>query len=201
MIIFSENITNNKGPNGRVNLLEKIDEKLNLQDKIPVVDNSTDFREALNGGWETSLLSKVFFCKENIQIIQNGIRSSVNECTGKIIDQQPIDIIKIIMRSVYLQNAKNLASDIRNQVKELNRQVIKDCAQKIVVELDSYLKYKRDISNLAVPINRPKSTYKNQVIEFKGYFEKEPDVIIEKQNISKFFENNVEIQKNFKPII
>ena len=66
---------------------------------------------------------------------------------------------------------------------------------------NSYLKYKRDISNLAVPINRPKSTYKNQSLEFKGYFEKEPDVIIEKQNISKFFENNVEIQKNFKPLI
>ena len=90
MIILSEKIKNYKGPNGRVNLLDKVDEKLNLQDKIPLVDNSTDYREALNGGWETSLLSKVFFCKQNIAIIQNGIRKNVSDCTGKIIDHQPM---------------------------------------------------------------------------------------------------------------
>jgi len=190
----------NKKNNGLVDLLDKVDEKLNLQDKIYVDNNNSDYREALNGGWETSLLSRVFFCKENIEIIQNGIRSETYNCTKKLIDNQPIDAIKIIMRSIYLQNAKNINDNVTHQVSELNIKVIKECVKKIVVELDGYIKYKRDISTLAVPLNLPKSTYKNQVLEFKGFFEREPDVIIEKNRISKFFENNVEIAKNFKRI-
>ncbi len=195
MIYFLEKLKREKY-NGRVNLMDKVDDKLNLQDKIPVTDKTTDYREAMNGGWESNMLSDVFFCKENISIIQNGIRSKVHEATQKIIDLQPVQKIKIIMRSVYLQNAKNISSDITHQVECLNALVIQDCVHKIVSELDSYIKYRRDISNLATPIDRPVSTYKNQSIEFKGHFVKQPAVTIEKNNISKFFQNNVEIYNN-----
>ena len=63
--------------NGRINLLDNVNIKFSMQDKIQVTDNSTDYREALNGGWEQNLLSDVFFCKENINIIQNGIRKYI----------------------------------------------------------------------------------------------------------------------------
>ena len=205
MLIFSEELKNKSGlnynnHNGRVNLLDKINIKFSLQDKIQVTDNSTDYREALNGGWEKNLLSDVFFCKENISIIQNGIRKNIYDNTEKIIDLQPIDQIKIIMRSVYLQNAKNIADDISYQVGELNKQVIRECSCKIMTELNSYLKFKRDVSNLAVPIDRPKSTYVNQSLEWKGHFKKQPNFVYEKNNISKFLESNVEIRKKFKPL-
>jgi hypothetical protein len=206
MLIFSEELKKKSGlnynkHNGRINLLDKINIKFGLQDKIQVTDNSTDYREALNGGWEKNLLSDVFFCKENINIIQNGIRGSIYENTEKIIDLQPIDQIKIIMRSIYLQNAKNIADDISYQVAELNKQVIRECSCKIITELNSYLKFKRDVSNLAIPIDRPKSTYINQSLEWKGHFKKQPNVVYEKNNISKFLESNVEIRKNFKPLV
>ena len=206
MLIFSEELKKKSGlnynnHNGRINLLDKINIKFGLQDKIQVTDNSTDYREALNGGWEKNLLSDVFFCKENINIIQNGIRGSIYENTEKIIDLQPIDQIKIIMRSIYLQNAKNIADDISYQVAELNKQVIRECSCKIITELNSYLKFKRDVSNLAIPIDRPKSTYINQSLEWKGHFKKQPNVVYEKNNISKFLESNVEIRKKFKPLV
>ena len=206
MLIFSEELKKKSGlnynkHNGRINLLDKINIKFGLQDKIQVTDNSTDYREALNGGWEKNLLSDVFFCKENINIIQNGIRGSIYENTEKIIDLQPIDQIKIIMRSIYLQNAKNIADDISYQVAELNKQVIRECSCKIITELNSYLKFKRDVSNLAIPIDRPTSTYINQSLEWKGHFKKQPNVVYEKNNISKFLESNVEIRKNFKPLV
>ena len=206
MLIFSEKLKKKSGlnynnHNGRINLLDKINIKFGLQDKIQVTDNSTDYREALNGGWEKNLLSDVFFCKENINIIQNGIRGSIYENTEKIIDLQPIDQIKIIMRSIYLQNAKNIADDISYQVAELNKQVIRECSCKIITELNSYLKFKRDVSNLAIPIDRPKSTYINQSLEWKGHFKKQPNVVYEKNNISKFLESNVEIRKKFKPLV
>ena len=187
----------NNGYNGRVNLMDKFEEKLNLQDRIPIDVKPTSYREALNGGWECNMLSKVFFSKENITIIQNSIRKSVHHCTKKIIDLQPVDKIKTIMRSIYLQNAKNLNTNITEQVKTLNKMVIDDCSSKIVIELNSYFKYRRDISNLAIPIDRPTSTYRNQVLEFRGHFQKDPKVIVERQNISKFFNNNVEIQNSF----
>lgn len=206
MLILSEELNNKSklnysNHNGRVNLLDKMNVKFSLQDKIQVTDNSCDYREALNGVWEKNLLSDVFFCKENINIIQNGIRGSIYKNTEKVIGLQSIDQIKIIMRSIYLQNAKNIADDISYQVGELNKQVIRECVCKIITELNSYLKYKRDISNLAVPIDRPKSTYINQSLEWKGHFKKQADVIYEKNNISKFFESNVEIRKKFPAIV
>ena len=105
------------------------------------------------------------------------------------------------MRSIYLQNAKNIADDISYQVAELNKQVIRECSCKIITELNSYLKFKRDVSNLAIPIDRPKSTYINQSLEWKGHFKKQPNVVYEKNNISKFLESNVEIRKKFKPLV
>tara|TARA_Y100001970_G_C14253363_1_gene873397 strand:- start:5251 stop:5871 length:621 start_codon:yes stop_codon:yes gene_type:complete len=205
MLILSENINNTSKldytqHNGRVNLFDKVKDKFNLQDKIPVIDNSTDYREALNGGWEKNLLSDVFFCKENITIIQNGIRKSIYNHTEKIIDTQPEEQIKIIMRSIYLQNAKNIADDISHQVEQLNIQVIRECVCKIITELNSYLKYKHDISNMAIPIDRPKSTYVNQELEWKGHFNKNDIGKNDSNNISKFLESNVEIRKQFKPI-
>tara|TARA_B100000674_G_scaffold394557_1_gene338905 strand:- start:63 stop:680 length:618 start_codon:yes stop_codon:yes gene_type:complete len=205
MLIFSDEIQNKKidynVPNGRINLLDKVNIKFGMQDKIQIVDKSTDYREALNGGWENNLLSDVFFCKENIDIIQNGIRKYVYENTEKIIDLQPIDQIKIIMRSIYLQTAKNIADDISYQVSELNKKVINECVCKIVTELNSYLKFKRDVSNLSIPIDRPKSTYVDQSLEWKGHFKKSDVNNDDKNNISKFLESNVEIRKNFKPLV
>jgi hypothetical protein len=169
-----KNLDYNTEYNGIVNIMDEMDllnKKIAIQDKIPIEKESSDFREALNGTLENNLLSQVYFCKENIQIVQNGIRSSVFKCSKKIIDQQPIDTIKIIMRSIFLQNAKHFPTKITEQVEILNNLVINECSKKINTELDSYLKYKRDISTLAKPIDRPTSTYKNQVLEFKGYFE------------------------------
>lgn len=162
--------------NGLVNVMtdemDLLSERFSMQDKIPV-EESSDFREALNGTMENSMLSKVFFCKENIQIIQNGIRSNIYKCTNKkhIIDNQPNDIIKIIMRSMFFQNAKHLTTNITKQVEDLNKMVIKECTRRVKNHLDSYLKYKKDISTLATPIDRPQSTYTNQVLEFRGHFE------------------------------
>ena len=187
--------------NGLVNVMtdemDLLSEKFSMQDKIPV-EESSDFREALNGTMENSILSKVFFCKENIQIIQNGIRSNIYNCTNKkhIIDQQPNDIIKIIMRSIFFQNAKHLSNDITKQVADLNNMVISECSRKVKNQLDSYLKYKDDISTLATPIDRPQSTYTNQVLEFRGHFNQQArtnDVEVKPRIFS-----DVEIKKNIQ---
>ena len=106
--------------------------------------------------------------------------------TDKIIDLQPEDQIKIIMRSIYLQNAKNIADDISYQVSELNKQVIRECSCKIMTELNSYLKFKRDVSNMAIPMDRPKSTYMNQSLEWKGHFNNNLNLCMRKTTLVNF---------------
>ena len=65
--------------NGRVNVLEPemdTDALFKMYDKMPVNVPAT-FRDATKGVWCENNLSKAFFSKENMQIIQNGIKAGV----------------------------------------------------------------------------------------------------------------------------
>jgi hypothetical protein len=188
-------------PNGRINLLKQTDIKFMMQDKIPVHTTAGNYNEALAGIYQCSELSNYFFSEQNIKSVQELLKRRVFECTKKQIDHQNVDIIKNHMRNIYLHFSKNLPTNIPGQVNELNALVVKSCLPNVLSGLDSYLKYQRDVSNLAVPLELPKSTYRNQTIEFKSYFDKSEPKSLENNNISKFFDNNVEIAKNFKPLI
>ena len=64
----------------------------------------------LTGNLEDNMLSKVFFSKGNIDYFTKKILQGVyNNSNGRFqIGYQDEDTLKIIMRSVYLQNAANL---------------------------------------------------------------------------------------------
>ena len=158
--------------NGRVNILNQPTSSVfNLYDKVPV-KQMTSYREALTGNFENNLLSRGFFCSENITRLQyliiDGVAKSSN---GRFkIGFQDEDTLKIIMRSIYLQHASNLPNNIKEQISELNELVSKYCIPQICGEVDGYIKYKRDVSTLAVPLTRPVSTYDNNVNELKNFF-------------------------------
>ena len=160
-------------PNGRVNILNNTPNSVfNLYDKIPVEQNITSYRNALTGNLEDNMLSKVFFSKGNIIILQRKIMQGVySNSKGRFeIGYQDEDTLKIIMRSVYLQNAANNPTNITEQVEALNQIVADYCIPQICSEAQAYINYKNDVSNLAVPIQRPVSTYNNNVLEFKKFF-------------------------------
>ena len=160
-------------PNGRVNILDNAPSSVfNLYDKIPVEQNITSYRNALTGNLEDNMLSKVFFSKGNIIILQRKIINEVfNSSNGRFqIGYQDEDTLKIIMRSTYLQNAANNPNNITEQVEALNQIVADYCVPQICSEAQAYINYKNDVSNLAVPIQRPVSTYNNNVLEFKKFF-------------------------------
>lgn len=160
-------------PNGRVNILNNTPNSVfNLYDKIPVEQNITSYRNALTGNLEDNMLSKVFFSKGNIIILQNKIIQGVfNSSKGRFkIGYQDEDTLKIIMRSTYLQNAANNPQNITEQVEALNQIVTDYCVPQICSEAQAYINYKNDVSNLAVPIQRPVSTYNNNSLELKKFF-------------------------------
>ena len=103
-----------------------------------------------------------------MDIIQNGIRAGVyNLSKGSyIISPQSEDNLKIIMRSIYLDNCANLSNNITKQIEELNHIVLDYCIPKVYGEAQGYLTYLHDVSNLAVPMQRPtSSTYKTNTLE------------------------------------
>lgn len=161
--------------NGRVNIKSPNTCKLfNMYDKIPS-HQCTTFRNPTGGVWDTTLLSSVYFSKENIEILQNGIRAGVYKKSNNqyIIGQQDEDTLKIIMRSIYLQYSVNINNNITKQIEELNNMVLNYCIQQIYGEAQGYKHYINDVSTLRVPISRPvmdNETNRNTPIIMKNWF-------------------------------
>jgi len=146
-----------KSSNGRVDLnAPKSCNIFSLYDKIPVNQCST-FRNPTEGQWDKTELSDAFFSQQNIRIIQNGIRAGVFERSkGQYtIGPQDCDELKIIMRSVFLQNAINQPNNIQEQINALNQIVLHYCVYQVYGEAQSYLKYIYDVTTLAQPIAHP----------------------------------------------
>jgi hypothetical protein len=115
----------------------------------------------------------VFFSKENIQILQNGIRAGVYNKSNKkfVISPQNVDTIKIIMQSIYMQNAKHYESDITKQVEELNRLFLEYAIPDTYNATMAYMKYCEDQSTLVVPIRMPVANDRQyKQLELKPWF-------------------------------
>lgn len=170
---FKPDMFVNKQNNGRINNLDynSINNKFALMDKIPVINKS--FNNSLNGIFEKSTLSNAYFSNENIKIIQDNIRKGVYEKSNNqlVIDNQNEDIIVQIMRSYYLEYSLNLEKNITKQIETLNNMVIKHCVENAYNEAISYIKYKRDISNMHNPIAHPiYSSKRDKTLELKNFF-------------------------------
>jgi hypothetical protein len=147
----------NKTTNGRVDIkTPNTSDLFKMYDKIPA-NQCVTFRNPTEGLWDDTYLSQAFFSKENIQILQNGIRAGVyKKSNGQYtIGPQDCDSLKIIMRSVYLQYAANQVNNIPEQINELNKIVLNYCIQQVYSEAQGYLKYIDDASTLVVPIAHP----------------------------------------------
>jgi hypothetical protein len=159
--------------NGRVDIKSPSTcDLFKMYDKIPANQCAT-FRSPTEGLWDDTKLSEVFFSNYNIQILQNGIRAGVfQRSNGQYtIGQQDCDSLKIVMRSVFLQNASNKPFNIKGQVEQLNNIVLNYCIQQVYSEAQGYMKYLDDASTLVVPLANPmvESTYDKQ-LELKPWF-------------------------------
>ena len=116
--------------------------------------------DMLRGNWEQNTLSRTFFSPENIKIIQNAIRKGVFEKSGEkqyIIDDQSVDELKIIMRGIFYQYARNLETNISEQIDDLNNKIINWSVPHIMSAVDHYHYYINDISHLPIPMQQPQN--------------------------------------------
>jgi hypothetical protein len=168
-----DNMNNiNNMNNGRINIsVPSTAEQFKMYDKIDTKISS--FRDALTGNWENTILSDLFFSKENIELLNNNIRKGVYDKSNGLylIGQQSQEELKIIMRAVYLQNSLNLFDNYTLQIQALNKIIIDYCVAQIFGEVKSYIKYTQDVSSLAMPISRPVyGNVNDKTLELKPWF-------------------------------
>jgi hypothetical protein len=117
-------------------------------------------QDLMRGNWMETSLSQKFFGPENTKVIQAEIKKEVYTRSGNkrwIIDDQSADELQIVMRSIYLQYAKNQENNIPGQIKDLNDLIIEWCVPRILSEIGMYQYYLNDISKMPVPMAHPAS--------------------------------------------
>ena len=163
----------NHSTNGRVDIMTPDTNNLfQMYDKIPAYQCTT-YRDALEGQWDTSKLSDIYFSKNNIQRLQNEIRKGVyNKSNGQyVIGEQDCDTLKVIMRSIFLQYSANMSTQIEDQIHSLNTMVLNYCIPQVFSEAQAYIKYLSDASSMYVPMEHPVMAKENDKQLFlKNFF-------------------------------
>lgn len=116
-------------------------------------------KSMMTGIYEPTLLNKLYFSKDNLNIIQDDIRYNVYLKTNKkfIIDRQSDVDIQIIMRSMFLQHSPNLNDNITKQIQYLNQLVVDWATPRIISEIEQYNGYLNEIQYMPIPMDRPKN--------------------------------------------
>jgi hypothetical protein len=110
-------------------------------------------RASLQHQIEATPLSSLFFSGANLDALQQAIRYEVHLATHKVIARQSDAEVAQVMRYIYLSHARHLL-DVRGECRALNRRVLDYCVPRVAGELDAWLHFRRDISQMPVPLDR-----------------------------------------------
>jgi hypothetical protein len=148
--------------NGRVSNINKTMETqfMSQQEDPTLFNNYSEY--SLKGIIEETPLSQIFFSKQNVEGIQKTIRFRVHKEMNKIIDNQSIESIFIIMRSIFLQEGDSgtLSTNIVSSIQNLNQKVINFSIGKIIEQLEQHTTYLSDLTSLPVPLDH--AVYENK---------------------------------------
>jgi len=174
--------------NGRVDILSNSGSPLDfLNDNNSCT--TTEGHDAMSRSMEHTPVSSLFFSRLNIDSLHTGICNMVyNKSGGKYnIGRQSETELKIIMRSIYFESLKNSSqnlfislaqsnktsnSSVVESVKKLNKSVLDWVVPKIITNMEQFDKYKKDISTLPNPMDRPTftSTSGTKQLELQSFF-------------------------------
>lgn len=123
--------------------------------------------EAPSGALETNLtavlrslnqprtpLAEAFFRLENIDVLQNRLRATIQKQTGYAIDRQSDTHLTVIMRKVFAEHASNSLQNVEAEVRRLNDIVLGITVPMVASGVASYLAYLKDASRLPEPLPR-----------------------------------------------
>jgi hypothetical protein len=153
-------ILNQDFHNGRVDIITPPSSEIlfKMKEQVSNQNKSTDYNDAIKGDIEDNILAKVFFSKNNIDILQDGLRAGVYKMSDNKfkIPPQSVDNMKIIMRQVYLQHSNNDLTNVRSEIERLNQIILNSIIPTVYNSAISYNKYRLDQSTLVSPLEHPK---------------------------------------------
>jgi len=119
-------------------------------------------------------LNTVFFSQSNMANLQQKIHDAVLEMSKgeyNLSPQSEADLM-LIMRSYYLQYAQNNPDDVATELDQLNQRVVAFAANRIMVEIVAYKRFRKDILDFPEPIARPMDMhiYGTRTGELKSFF-------------------------------
>lgn len=158
--IIPNEALHNPSTNGRVLVEmtpENNDVRFKMMERIAVKNIATPYTEAIKGLWEDTIVTKLFFSAENIQIIQNAIRAEVYTKTKYITPPPNIEHLKTIMRSkviMFYQYDPDI-NTVTSQIERLNKIVIDESVKFIVSASHAHMQYLKDQSSMAMPLVTP----------------------------------------------
>lgn len=111
---------------------------------------SSPYTHALEGGWSKSELSCQFFSAANVDLLQKALVEGVQKRSNGqyLIGFQNEDELKTIMRSIFLQYAKNNSYNISAQINTLNQLVLDYAVGQVFGEAQGYVAYLRDAGTM-----------------------------------------------------
>jgi hypothetical protein len=119
-------------------------------------------------------LNTVFFSESNKANLQQKIHDAVLELSEgaySISPQSEADLL-LIMRSYYLQYAKNDPENVAIELDQLNQRVVAYSSNRIMVEITAYKRFRKDILDFPEPIARPMDMhiFGTRTGELKSFF-------------------------------
>lgn len=133
---------------------------------------SSQVKENIQYRHSNTGLNERFFGQENVDRLHSQIQILVREMVSADIDRQSDPDLMLIMRSYYLQYARNDPSNVDGELADLNDRVAQFAANRIAVEVEAYRYYRKDILDFPEPIARPLDTqiYGTRTGELKSFF-------------------------------
>ena len=100
-------------------------------------------QNSLTGLQVETTISRAFFSPKNVDRLQRQIIAEVFRRTNGeyLIEKQNEQDLQIVMRSMYLQHARNVPNDIPGQIQELNNLVTDDSVPGIISQVNAYFGY------------------------------------------------------------
>ena len=140
----------------RINLTNCVTNPFELYENLNV---SNDNKYLNTGNQQRTKLSDMYYSQTNIDFLQNEIINQVYKKTsGKYrIVKQSEDELVIVMKSIFLQYARNSDVDVQLQINTLNKHVLDYCVNDVYTNLLQYVKYIDDITKEQVVIDRPQN--------------------------------------------
>lgn len=98
-------------------------------------------------------LLEAFFAIENVDILQNRLRATIQKQTGYTVDRQSDTDLIVIMRKAFAEHAQHQAP-VQPEVGRLNDIVLGVVVPMVATGVAAYLAYLRDASRIPDPLPR-----------------------------------------------